>query len=133
MFKTAKESGVENFGKFNNYGYKGLYNGETAKQIASRKNIDYEKEDILDWMGSTEVAANIFRITQTEEKLKNDNVSNEPDACDTHYIVGKTVKEAIEKLGGTMPEKLPTSNKSIKEIEKAELKTISNKDIDKLI
>ena len=83
-------------------------NGETGKQVTDRKEIDYEKEDILDYMGSTELASNIFRISQTEEKLKNDNVSNEIDACDTHYIVGKTVREAIEKLGGTMPEDLPT-------------------------
>ena len=124
LFYQAKKSGVENFGKFNNYGYKGLYNGETAKQIANRKGINYEKEDILDWMGSAELGANIFRITQTEEKLKNDNISNENDACDTHYIVGKTVREAIEKLGGTMPENLPTPKKSIKEIEKEELKKL---------
>ena len=128
LFYQAKKSGVENFGKFNNYGYQGLYNGEDAKQIANRKGIDYEKEEILDWMGSAELAANIFRITQTEEKLKNDNVSTENDACETHYIVGKTVREAIEKLGGTMPEKLPTPKNSIKEIEKKELEIIVNKD-----
>jgi len=124
LFYQAKKSGVQNFGKFNNYGYKGLYNGETAKQIANRKGIDYNKEDILDWMGSAELAANIFRITQTEEKLKNDNISTEKDACGTHYVVGKTVREAIEKLGGTMPEDLPTPKKSIKEIENEELKKI---------
>ncbi len=126
LFYQAKKSGVENFGKFNNFGYQGLYNGETAKQIANRKGIDYDKEDILDWMGSAELAANIFRITQTEEKLKNDHVSTETDACSTHYVVGKTVREAIEKLGGTMPEKLPTPDKSIKELEKEELKKITN-------
>jgi len=65
LFYQAKKSGVQNFGKFNNYGYRGLYNEETAKQIADRKGVDYEKEDILDYMGSTELAANIFRITQT--------------------------------------------------------------------
>ncbi len=69
LFQTAKDSGVENFGKFNNYGYKGLYNGETAKQIAKRKSIN-ENEDILDYMGSEELGANLFRITQTEAKLK---------------------------------------------------------------
>lgn len=126
LFYQAKKSGVENFGKFNNFGYQGLYNGETAKKIANRKGIDYDKEDILDWMGSAELAANIFRITQTEEKLKNDHVSTETDACSTHYVVGKTVREAIEKLGGTMPEKLPTPDKSIKELEKEELKKITN-------
>jgi len=69
LFKTAREAGVENFGKFNNYGYKGLYNGETAKQIAKRKNIK-ENEDILDYMGSEELGANLFRITQTEAKKR---------------------------------------------------------------
>ena len=127
LFYQAKKSGVQNFGKFNNYGYKGLYNGETAKQIADRKGINHEKEDILDYMGSTELAANIFRISQTEEKLKNDKVSNETDACDTHYVVGKTVREAIEKLGGTMPENLPTPEKSLKELEKDELLKVTNK------
>ena len=126
LFKTAKEAGVENFGKFNNYGYKGLYNGETAKQIAKRKNIK-ENEDILDYMGSEELGANLFRITQTEAKLKKDNVDNEDDACITHYNVGKTVRKAIEELGGNMPESLPTPEKSIKELEIEELKKIESK------
>ena len=123
LFQTAKDAGVANFGKFNNYGYKGLYNGETAKQIAKRKNID-EHEDILDYMGSEELGANLFRITQTEAKLKKDNVDNEDDACLTHYNVGKTVRKAIEELGGNMPETLPTPEKSIKELEKEELQRI---------
>lgn len=97
LFQTAKDSGVENFGKFNNYGYKGLYNGETAKQIAKRKSIN-ENEDILDYMGSEELGANLFRITQTEAKLKKDSVDNEKDACLTHYHVGKTVRKAIQEL-----------------------------------
>jgi len=126
LFKTAKEAGVENFGKFNNFGYKGLYNGETAKQIAKRKNIK-ENEDILDYMGSEELGANLFRITQTEAKLKKDNVDNEEDACITHYNVGKTVRKAIEELGGNMPETLPTPEKSIKELEREELLKIGNK------
>ena len=125
LFKTARESGVENFGKFNNFGYKGLYNGETAKQIAKRKNIN-DKEDILDYMGSEELGANLFRITQTEAKLKKDNIDNEDDACLTHYNVGRTVRKAIEELGGNMPEELPTPKKSIKEIEKEELQKIEN-------
>ena len=124
LFDTAKNAGVTNYGKFNDYGYKGLYNGETAKQIAKRKGIDSEKEDILDYMGSEELGANLFRITQTEAKLKKDNIDNEKDACQTHYNVGKTVRKAIEELGGTMPEKLPTPKKSIKELEKEELKKI---------
>lgn len=125
LFDTAKKSGVNNYAKFNDYGYKGLYNGESAKQIAQRKGIDPEKEDILDYMGSTELAANLFRITQTDEVLKNKNIDNEDDACITHHAVGQAVRQTIEKIGGTMPEKLPTPEKSIKELEKEELKKIS--------
>lgn len=110
LAQSAKESGVNNFGKFNNYGYKGLYNGETAKQIAKRKNIS-EKEDILDYMGSEELGANLFRITQTEAKLRKDKIDNETDACSTHFVVGKTVRKAIEELGGTMPENLQNQSK----------------------
>ena len=125
LFMTASEAGVKDFGKFNNYGYQGLYNGETAKDIANRKGIDYNKEEILDYMGSEELGANIFRITQTEAKLKRESVDNEKDACDTHYNVGKVVRKAIADLGGTMPEDLPTPDKSIREIENEELKKIS--------
>lgn len=126
LFDTAKKAGVNNYAKFYDYGYKGLYNGETAKQIAKRKGIDPEKEDILDYMGSTELAANLFRITQTDEVLKNKNVNNEDDACKTHHAVGQAVRQTIKKIGGTMPEKLPTPEKSIKELEKEELKKINN-------
>lgn len=125
LFETAKKSGVINYGKFNDYGYKGLYNGEGAKQIAYRKGIDPEKEDILDYMGSTELAANLFRITQTDEVLKNKQIDNEDDACITHHAVGQAVRQTIKKIGGTMPEELPTPNKSIKDLEKEELKKIS--------
>lgn len=127
LFNTAKKSGVKNFGKFNDYGYKGLYNGETAKQIANRKGIDSDKEDILDYMGSTELAANLFRITQTDDVLKIKNINNEDDACITHHNVGKAVRKTIQEIGGIMPEKLPTPEKSIKELEKEELNKISNK------
>ncbi|MBO5413415.1 MAG: DNA damage-inducible protein D, partial [Clostridia bacterium] len=99
LFDTARLSGVKNYGKFNNYGYKGLYNGETAKDIAIRKGIE-EKEDILDYMGSAELAANLFRITQTDEVLKNKNINNEEDACKTHHNVGKAVRQTIKKIGG---------------------------------
>lgn len=122
----AKAAGVNNFGKFNNYGYQGLYNGENAKQIAKRKSIS-DKEDILDFMGSEELGANLFRITQTEAKLRKDKIDNEIDACNTHFIVGKTVRKAIQELDGTMPEELPTPKKSIKELEKEELLKITNK------
>jgi len=126
LFDTAKNAGVTNYGKFNDYGYKGLYNGKSAKQIAKRKGIDPDKEDILDYMGSTELAANLFRITQTDEVLKNKQVDNEDDACKTHNAVGQAVRQTIKKIGGTMPEKLPTPEKSIKELEKEELKKITN-------
>lgn len=115
--QAAKKAGVKNFDKFHNAGYKGLYNGETANDIAKRKGLRY-REDILDNMGSEELAANLFRITQTESKLKRDNISSEKDANETHYNIGKNIREVIEKNGGTMPEKLPTPKKSLKELEK---------------
>ncbi|MBQ9012794.1 MAG: DNA damage-inducible protein D [Bacilli bacterium] len=121
LFETAKKAGVKNYGKFNDYGYKGLYNGETAKQIARRKGINENKEDILDYMGSTELAANLFRITQTDEVIKNKNINNEGDACITHHKVGQAVRQTIKKIGGTMPEDLPTPKRTIKELEKNEI------------
>ncbi len=124
LFDTAKIAGVINYGKFNNCGYEGLYNGETAKQIANRKNID-EKDDILDYMGSEELGANLFRITQTDAKLKRDKIDNEENACTTHYNVGKTIRKTISELGGTMPEDLPTPEKSIQQIETSELKKLT--------
>ncbi len=123
LFDTAKAAGVRNYGKFNNYGYRGLYNGETAKDIANRKGIS-PKEDILDYMSSTELAANLFRITQTDEVLKNKNINNENDACITHHTVGQAVRQTIKRIGGTMPEDLPTPQKSTKEIEKEKNKIL---------
>ena len=117
LYKIAKEKGVKNLDKFTNAGYKGLYNGETANDIAKRKGLRYS-EDILDNMGSVELGANIFRITQTEALLEKQEEPNEKIATNTHYKVGKTVRKAIEDLGGTMPEDLPTPNKSLKELEK---------------
>lgn len=127
LFDTAKLVGVKNYGKFNNYGYRGLYNGETAKDIANRKGIS-EKEDILDYMSSTELAANLFRITQTDEVLKNKNVDNENEACITHHKVGQAVRQTIKRIGGTMPEDLPTPRKSTKQIEEEKNKKLSFKD-----
>ncbi len=115
--QTAKEAGVKNFDQFHNYGYKGLYNGETADDIAKRKGLRY-REDILDNMGSEELAANLFRITQTESKLKRENIKTESAANKAHYTVGKNIREVIRKNGGTMPEDLPTPKKSLKELEK---------------
>ena len=121
---AAKNAGVKNFDKFHNSGYKGLYNGETANDIAKRKGLRY-REDILDNMGSAELAANLFRISLTEQKLKNENIKIEKEANETHYEVGKEIRNTIKKLGGTMPENLPTPEKSLKELEKEKNKKIS--------
>ena len=117
LFDTAKNSGVKNYGKFNNYGYRGLYNGETAKDIAKRKGVT-EKDDILDFMESEELGANLFRITQTEAILKKRSINSENEACSTHHKVGQAVRQTIQKLGGTMPEDLPTPEKGIPQLEK---------------
>ena len=117
LYKIAKEKGVKNFDKFTNAGYKGLYNGETANDIAKRKKLRY-REDILDNMGSEELADNIFRIAQTDDKLKRDNVDNEYTANSVHFEVDKKVRNTIKELGGTMPENLPTPDKSLQELEK---------------
>ena len=124
--QAAKNAGVKNFDKFHNEGYKGLYNGETADDIAKRKGLRY-REDILDNMGSEELAANLFRITQTESKLKKDKIHTENDANKTHYNVGAKVRKTIKELGGTMPEDLPTPKKSLKQIEKEKNKKLKLK------
>lgn len=123
--QTVKTAGVKNFDQFHNAGYKELYNGETADDIAKRKGLRY-REDILDNMGSDELIANLFRISQTEQKLKRENVCGEKEACDTHNQIGKIVRKAIKEAGGIMPEDLPTPKKSLKELEK------ENKDVKKI-
>ena len=115
--QVAKKAGVKNFDKFHNAGYKGLYNGETADDIAKRKGLRY-REEILDNMGSEELATNLFRISQTEARLKKDNIQGEGMANETHYNIGKNIREVIAKNNGTMPECLPTPKKSLKELEK---------------
>ena len=127
LYKIALEKGVKNFDKFTNAGYKGLYNGETANDIAKRKGLRY-REDILDNMSSAELGANIFRITQTEELLEKQQEKSEEIATNTHYRVGAAIRETIKKLGGTMPEDLPTPKKSIKELEKGKIKRITDKE-----
>ena len=124
--QTAKKAGVKNFDKFHNSGYKGLYNGETADDIAKRKGLRY-REDILDNMGSDELIANLFRISQTEQKLKKDNIQTEKEANKTHYNIGKNIREVIAKNGGTMPEELPTPKKSLKQLEKENKKDLKQK------
>ena len=124
--QTAKNAGVKNFDKFHNCGYKGLYNGETADDIAKRKGLRY-REDILDNMGSDELIANLFRISQTEQKLKRENIQTEKDANVAHFEVGSKIRKTIKELGGTMPEDLPTPKKSLKQLEK------ENKNLEKAI
>ena len=124
--KTAVNSGVKDLARFHNAGYKGLYNGETANDIAKRKGLRY-REDILDNMGSDELIANLFRISQTNQKLINDNVQGEGNANDVHYNVGREVRNTIKRIGGTMPEDLPTPDKSLKELEKENNLIIKNR------
>lgn len=112
---------------FQNYGYQGLYGGLKVKDIRNRKGLK-PKEDILDHMGSTELAANLFRATQTEEKLRRENIQGKAAANNTHYEVGKKVRQTIKDLGGTMPEDLPTPEKSIKQLEKERKKALKNND-----
>ena len=105
------------FAVFQNYGYMGLYGGLKAQDIKQRKGLN-KSQDILDHMGSTELAANLFRATQTEEKLRRDNVQGKAEANKTHYEVGAKVRKTIRELGGTMPEDLPTPEKSVQQIER---------------
>ena len=117
LSRTAINAGVKNLDKFHNAGYKGLYNGETADDIAKRKKLRY-REEILDNMGSDELAANLFRISQINQKLIRDNIKGEKDSNSAHYEVGKKVRKAIADIGGIMPEDMPLPNKSLKAIEK---------------
>ena len=123
---VARNVGVRNFDKFHNAGYKGLYGGETANDIAKRKKLRY-REDILDNIKEDELVANLFRINQTKQKLLKDKVQVENNASDIHYEVGKEIRYTIKKLGGTMPEDMPTPEKSLKELEKENKKLIVSK------
>ncbi len=128
--KTAVNSGVKDLARFHNAGYKGLYNGETADDIFKRKKLRYREDiDILDNMGSEELADNIFRIAQTDAKLKRDNVDNEYTANAVHYEVGREVRNSIKRLGGITPENLQTPDKSLKELEKELSKGLNKKKI----
>lgn len=121
---AAKDAGVEtslDFAIFQEHGYKGLYGGLGAKDIHARKGLK-KSQKILDHMGSTELAANLFRATQAEEKLRRDGVKGKQRANQTHFEVGKKVRETIRELGGTMPENLPTPEQSIQQIEGAQKK-----------
>ena len=117
---AAKMAGVETpqeYAIFQNYGYMGLYGGLKAADIKARKGLK-KNQNILDHMGSTELAANLFRATQTDEKLRRENIHGKAAANRTHLEVGKKVRQTIKDLGGTMPEDLPTPEKSIKQLER---------------
>jgi DNA-damage-inducible protein D len=123
---AAKLSGVEtplDYAIFQDHGYKGLYGGLGAKDIHARKALK-KSQKILDHMGSTELAANLFRATQAEEKLKRDAVRGKKEANRTHLEVGRKVRQTIEELGGTMPENLPKPESSIGQIEQAQRKRL---------
>lgn len=129
LAEAAQIAGVEagrDFAIFQNKGYQGLYGGLGAKEIHARKGLK-ENEQILDHMGSTELAANLFRATQTDEKLRRENIRGKEKANQTHYEVGRKVRQTIAELGGTMPEDLPTPEKSIKQIESEQKKRINGK------
>lgn len=126
LVKTAQAAGVESnldFAIFQNHGYRGLYNGLDAKGIHQRKGLK-KSQEILDHMGSTELAANLFRATQAEDKLRRENIKGKSEANQTHYEVGTIVRETIKKLGGTMPEDLPVPEKSVRQLEKAKKKEL---------
>ena len=126
---AAKDAGVEtslDYAIFQDHGYKGLYGGLGNKEIHARKGLK-KSQKILDHMGSTELAANLFRATQTEEKLRRDGVRGKQKANQTHFEVGRKVRQTIDELGGTMPESLPTPESSIKQIESAQKKLAKTK------
>ncbi len=126
LAEAAQQAGVETpleYAIFQDYGYKGLYGGLGAKDIHARKGLK-DGQKILDHMGSTELAANLFRATQADEKLRREQIRGKQKANQTHYEVGQKVRQTIRELGGTMPEDLPTPDKSIKEIEREHKKRI---------
>ncbi len=127
LANTASDAGVRNYGKFQNSGYQGLYNGETASDIKQRKRLK-KTDDILDHMDPAELAANYFRITQTEEKLRKEKIKGEERANGVHYSVGRKVRNTMIEISGTAPENLPMPDKSIKQIEKERKKALKSTD-----
>ena len=126
LAEAAKMAGVvepRDYAVFQNRGYQGLYGGLGVREIHERKGLK-KSEQILDHMGSTELAANLFRATQTDEKLRRENIRGIQAACDTHFEVGAKVRKTIKELGGTMPEDLPTPEKSVKQLEAEQKKKL---------
>ncbi len=129
LASSAKAAGVEtpvDYAVFQNRGYQGLYNGLGMKDIHKRKGLK-KNEQILDHMGATELAANLFRITQTDDKLRRENIKGKDLANETHFAVGKKVRQTIAELGGTMPEDLPTPKISAKKLKQNRKKAIAKK------
>jgi len=129
LASSAKAAGVEtpvDYAVFQNRGYQGLYNGLGMKDIHKRKGLK-KNEQILDHMGATELAANLFRITQTDDKLRRENIKGKEKANETHYAVGKKVRQTIAELGGTMPENLPTPKISAKKLKQERKKAVAKK------
>jgi len=129
LAEAARDAGVitnEEFAIFQNAGYMGLYGGLTVKDIHERKGLAV-CDKILDFMGSTELIANLFRISQTEEKLKRDAISNPAAANAVHHSVGQEVRAAIERVGGTMPENLPVPDKGISQVEREQIAALKRK------
>lgn len=128
LAEAAHNAGVisnEEYATFQNAGYMGLYGGMKVEDIHHKKGLK-KTDRILDFMGSTELIANLFRISQTEEKLKKDNIDSPDLANEIHYIVGKEVRGTIERVGGTLPEDLPVPSKSISQVEKEQLKKLKS-------
>ena len=126
LVAAAKDAGVEttlDYAIFQNYGYIGLYGGLKASDIKERKGLK-KSQDILDYMGYEELAANLFRATQTEAKLRRENIQGKQEANKTHFEVGKKVRDTLKDLGGTMPEDLPTPEKSIQQLEREQKKKL---------
>lgn len=130
LAEAAQMAGVidpQDYAIFQNKGYQGLYGGLGVKEIHARKGLK-KSQKILDHMGSTELAANLFRATQTDEKLRRENIRGKQAAYNTHYEVGRKVRQTIKELGGTMPEDLPTPEKSIAQIEREQKKLKKDND-----
>ena len=130
LVEAAQQAGVEtrgDFAKFQNRGYQGLYGGLGAKEIHAHKGLK-KSQSILDHMGSEELAANLFRATQTDAKLRREHIQGKEAANETHYQVGAKVRKTIEELGGTMPEDLPTPDKSIQQLQKEEKERLDSDD-----
>jgi DNA-damage-inducible protein D len=134
LAEAAQMAGItepKDYAIFQNKGYQGLYGGLGVNEIHKRKGLK-PSQKILDHMGSTELAANLFRATQTDEKIRREHISGKAQANQTHYEVGKKVRQTIKELGGTMPEDLPTPDKSVKQIEKEQKKRLTaiNRDLE---